>query len=379
MTKHDLSAVIATLATEGSLPSLLTRTLRRLVALSGGTAGVLEVCPPRSAPITVTVGSRRALAALRARASTPGDVLPRPAGPAGRGLGRLMVGGGRAALPAGFRRDLGRVIHRRWQEERRALRMSLLTEITRLLGSADSLDEVLRTFGNGLARFVAFDALAVLLVDAERGEFEVLDVTARTVPTGIVRDQRLPLDGTLVERVLATRTAVRVDDLTDHAVPSASRATLGARGWRSAVVVPLLTQGGVFGAVSLVAAEPAAFDDEAMEGAAELAQPLASAIEQRRLLHESRRRADEVAALYATSQLITARLDVASVLDRISRSVTALIGSTGCGIGGKVPSSCFMLVQWNNGKFSRVYPTKKGTFDCTTSNRYTFQADLTTP
>src|SRR5207253_3541536 len=29
----------------------------------------------------------------------------------------------------------------------------------------------------------------------------------------------------------------------------------------------------------------------------------------------------------------TARLDVASVLDRISRSVTALIGSTGCGIG----------------------------------------------
>jgi ABC-type branched-subunit amino acid transport system substrate-binding protein len=48
-------------------------------------------------------------------------------------------------------------------------------------------------------------------------------------------------------------------------------------------------------------------------------------------------------------------------------------------IGGKVPSSCFMLVQWKNGKFNRVYPTKKGTFDCTPSNRYTFDADLTTP
>ncbi len=48
-------------------------------------------------------------------------------------------------------------------------------------------------------------------------------------------------------------------------------------------------------------------------------------------------------------------------------------------IGGKVPSSCFMLVKWNNGKFARVYPTKKGTFDCATSNRYTFDADLTTP
>src|SRR5438552_6376053 len=50
------------------------------------------------------------------------------------------------------------------------------------------------------------------------------------------------------------------------------------------------------------------------------------------LLDESRRRADELAALYATSRLITARLDLPSVLDRISRSVTALIGSTGCGI-----------------------------------------------
>jgi len=51
------------------------------------------------------------------------------------------------------------------------------------------------------------------------------------------------------------------------------------------------------------------------------------------LLDESRRRAGELAALLATSRLITARLDLASVLDRISRSVTTLTGSTGCGIG----------------------------------------------
>ncbi len=48
-------------------------------------------------------------------------------------------------------------------------------------------------------------------------------------------------------------------------------------------------------------------------------------------------------------------------------------------IGGKIPSSCFVLEQWNNPNFKRVYPTKSGTFDCTPSNRYTFQADLTTP
>ena len=55
-------------------------------------------------------------------------------------------------------------------------------------------------------------------------------------------------------------------------------------------------------------------------------------------------------------------------------------GMTGTvNIGGKVPSSCFMVVQWKSGKFTRIYPKKTGTFDCTTSNRYTFQADLTKP
>jgi ABC-type branched-subunit amino acid transport system substrate-binding protein len=45
-------------------------------------------------------------------------------------------------------------------------------------------------------------------------------------------------------------------------------------------------------------------------------------------------------------------------------------------VGDKVPSSCFMLDRFRNGKFVRVYPTKKGTFDCKQSNLYTFQEDL---
>ncbi len=42
-------------------------------------------------------------------------------------------------------------------------------------------------------------------------------------------------------------------------------------------------------------------------------------------------------------------------------------------IGNRTGSSCFMLDQFKSGKFVRVYPTKKGTFDCNKSNIYTFQ------
>jgi hypothetical protein len=48
-------------------------------------------------------------------------------------------------------------------------------------------------------------------------------------------------------------------------------------------------------------------------------------------------------------------------------------------VGGRVPSPCFMLEQYkSNGKFVRVYPTKKGTFDCKKSNAVTFKEDLFT-
>jgi ABC-type branched-subunit amino acid transport system substrate-binding protein len=45
-------------------------------------------------------------------------------------------------------------------------------------------------------------------------------------------------------------------------------------------------------------------------------------------------------------------------------------------IGNRTGSACFMLDQYKGGKFVRVYPTKKGTFDCTKSNVYTFQDNL---
>jgi ABC-type branched-subunit amino acid transport system substrate-binding protein len=47
-------------------------------------------------------------------------------------------------------------------------------------------------------------------------------------------------------------------------------------------------------------------------------------------------------------------------------------------VGKKITTSCFVLEQVQNGKFVRVWPKKKGTFDCTPSNHVTVKADLIT-
>ncbi len=353
--------LLTPLSTAASVEQGLARTLARLVHLTGADAGALAFSPDRAEPIVVTAGARRLPAALRAwltaasrtpvrgvrvaRVMPPGwprgggaTLLSAPLGPPGRAASALLLLGRpgrltRAALPAGFPRELGEAIARVWELHRRTLRMAVLNEISAFLVSGDALDDVFRAFVEGAAKLLRFDSIAVSLLDAERGEFEIVDVAARGLPLGGRRDGRMPLADTLLADVVARGAPLRVDDAERDTLPAASRRVLSAHGYRAALLAPLAAGGGVFGAVTLAAVRPGAFDDADAEILAELVRPLASAIERRRLNEEGRRRTEELEALYATSQLITARLDVASVLDRISRSVTALIGSTGCGIG----------------------------------------------
>jgi hypothetical protein len=45
-------------------------------------------------------------------------------------------------------------------------------------------------------------------------------------------------------------------------------------------------------------------------------------------------------------------------------------------VGDRLPNSCFMLTQVRSGEFVRVYPKKKGTFDCKENNRSEIELDL---
>src|SRR5438132_1684834 len=337
----------------------LTTTLRRLVELTGATAGALAFRPRCLDPIVVTASARRVPAALRdwlttvtgtpaARpaltrvappgANGPASLLRTPLGMASRRVGELVLLGRvgnltAAALPADLPHELGAALDHLREREQRTGRAAALAEISRLLTTRHTIDELFAAFAGGIAKLVAFDSLTLSLLDAERREFELIDVNARGFASRGPRERWVPLEGTLLGRVVATGAPVRIDDFERDDVPEASRRIFAAAGFRAAAFVPLVSSGHSLGAVVLAARRPRAFDDADIENIGELARPLALGIEQRRLTDESRRRADELAALHATSQLITARLDVASVLDRISLSVPALIGASGCGIG----------------------------------------------
>jgi two-component system NtrC family sensor kinase len=239
----------------------------------------------------------------------------------------------RETLPPSFPREFGHALEHVWRLRQRTIRLEVINQITALTGTTLSLERVYEKVAEAVARLIRFDALGVTLLDRERGEFRVLDVTARTTLPEVF-DFGIPIAGTLTAWVASQQAPRRIDDATtDPSIPTVSRELFSRRGFRSAILAPLLSQGQAIGTLNVTHREPGAFTDADVEVLTDVARPLASAIEHSRLHAETTQRAEELAALNRTSQLITARLDLPSVLETISRSVTALMGSTGCGIG----------------------------------------------
>ncbi len=354
--------LLASLGGAASSEAGFASSLKRLVALSGARAGALRFRPREGAPVDVVVGARRGstldrwlrdrleagdrgLRLERLRDAPPGIgrdavLLAAALGDPGRPNGRLvLIGPGgprgltRETLPPGFPREFGHALEHVWRLHQRTLRLEVINQVTSLTASTLALPRVYEKVAEAVRRLIDFDALGVTLLDRERGEFRLFDVTTRTaVPEAF--DFRMATPGTLTAWVASQQTARRIDDATsDPAVPPVSRELLSRRGFRSAILAPLLSQGQVIGTLNVTHHKPNAFTDADVEVLTDVARPLASAIEHSRLHGEATRRAEELAALNRTSQLITARLDLPSVLETISRSVTALMGSTGCGIG----------------------------------------------
>jgi GAF domain-containing protein len=353
--------LLATLGRAASSEAGFARTLKQLVALSGARAGGLRFRPGEGGPVDVIVGARRGSALerwLRARLEAPArgvrldkgvppglrgreaTVLSAALGDAARPVGGLVLlgsGGARGlnreTIPPSFPREFGHALEHVWRLHRRTIRLEVINQVTALTATTLSLERIYEEVAAAVGRLIRFDALGVTLLDRERGEFRVIDVAARAALPEVL-DVRMPVAGTLTAWVASQQAPRRVDDATtDASIPAASRELFSRRGFRSAVLAPLLSQGHVIGTLNVTHREPRAFTDADVEVLVEVARPLASAIEHSRLHAETARRAEELAALNRTSQLITARLDLPSVLETISRSATALMDSTGCGIG----------------------------------------------
>src|SRR5262249_61680798 len=174
---------------------------------------------------------------------------------------------GRMAGPvfrATFPSDPGPAIVRRCDLERLALRAEVVNELTTLLSSPHTLDEVFAAFAGGIARLVRFDSISIALLDTERGTFESFDLAAGALRGSPAPGTSTPLEGTVLERVVATAVPVSIDDLDRDDTPQLSRRVFLERGYRAVTFVPL-SSGTALGAVALATTRPGALGDADLE------------------------------------------------------------------------------------------------------------------
>lgn len=176
-------------------------------------------------------------------------------------------------------------------------RLESLRQIDRAILSADSPEALVGVALSRLRELIPCERATVSLVDAGVGELVPFMRSpageAASPPTG-----RVPLDalgalGPGATERLRRGEALTVDDLDALPELPPALAAIRSEGVRSVLAAPLLSDGDLVGILALVGNRPAALSTEHRDIAAEVANQLAIAIRQSRLLESLKQQLDE--------------------------------------------------------------------------------------
>ena len=187
----------------------------------------------------------------------------------------------------------------------------------RALGSSLELEEAFGAFIRELRGLLPFERTAIVLVE---GDSATTMATAGLGAADVFPPGNSdPIEGSLLERVLAGKIVVR-RDLTERDSPADEQ--LLALGLRSELVAPLLLGARTIGMLSLSRDRPDAFSEDEVELVSLLGRLVATAVQNIRAYEAERRRVEELARL---SQL---RADFVSLVSHELRSpMAAVIGA----------------------------------------------------
>jgi len=205
-------------------------------------------------------------------------------------------------------------------------RLKTLREIDRAILAAQSPEEIAQAALTRIRQLVPCQRASVALFDLKAGEATVLAVHVNDT-TRIGAGMRIPLEEFQSVEKLRQGKAYVVDDILSLTQPGAVVQALRAEGVRSYVGVPLVVRGEAIGSLNVGTDRPGAFSPEHVEIACEVADQLAVAIQNARLLEAERRRRAELEALRQASLRLTSSLELHSVLEAILAHTLQLVSA----------------------------------------------------
>ncbi len=226
-----------------------------------------------------------------------------PAGPGGAGADVLPP----ATLPASR------------ASEQETLRT--LFELGRQVMAVLDLNELLQRIPELIARLIRFQAFAVYLLDERRDRRNELRIAYSVgYPEATARSLRLKVGEGLVGLAVATRQPVLVND-----VASDPRYVEAVPGTAAELVVPLVYQQRVIGALNVLSVERGAFGPTDVNVLTQFASHVAVALVNARLFERERRDAETFELLAEIGREVSSILDLDELLERIAQLTRRVI------------------------------------------------------
>lgn len=174
--------------------------------------------------------------------------------------------------------------------------LAALADVTRALNVSLDLDETLQTISTYAARLTTSDTALIFLYDEGRDVLTVrasynapegylAEIGERPIPRDAARSREVPSDFSLTVRAVVARKPVQIADM-DVAHRYPNRTLLLRWGYRAVLVVPLLHDERVIGAMSVLRARAGEFSVREIELVTTFASHSAIAIEHARLFQE---------------------------------------------------------------------------------------------
>jgi GAF domain-containing protein/anti-sigma regulatory factor (Ser/Thr protein kinase) len=215
------------------------------------------------------------------------------------------------------------VLSRRQLEARNAA-LTAVNALALRINATKDLPTIFQYALDTLIALLHLDQAAVGRVDYRRRE---LHLVADCSPLPHRQDIRVPLDesGTL-QWMLERKTPLAIEDIrTDARLRERERATLLANRVTSALFVPIVVDGALYGVVCLDAATARTFTPEEISLAETVANQLAVAIGNAALHEQMEQRLTELATVAEIGATVATSLDFDEVVDRVLAAVASLI------------------------------------------------------
>jgi PAS domain S-box-containing protein len=208
-------------------------------------------------------------------------------------------------------------------------RLQILHEIDRAILSAETPEKIASAALQHIRRLIPVQRVNVWVIDDQTNERVLLasidDKAVQTV------GERHPFESEWSEFLFQGETLV-IHDLRDFPPSLPLFSTLLKQGFLTAVVIPMTVQSQIIGALSLVADRPHVCSDEDIQVAREIANQLAVAIRQARLLEAERDQRTLAEALRDSAAAASRTLALDAVLDHILSNVERVVPHDACNI-----------------------------------------------